>query len=377
MRPTSFPAFLSLLAALASPGADAYTPLTNSLLKSLPQPKASDYNVTSGGLLAPLLIPRVPGSEGQRRAQAHLADFFRSRLPQWELLWQNSTATTPAANAKHVPIANLILRREPPWTKRRGPGETGYLTLVAHYDSKREPEGFVGATDSAAPCAVLMDVARAVEGYLVRKWKHEEEEDKKTGKGSRALSWQGVQILFLDGEEAFVSWTDTDSLYGSRSLAEEWESTTHPAMSTFKNPLQQISLFVLLDLLGAKNPQIPSYFQNTHWAYQRMAALEGRLRQLGLLESEQPPKQFLYEGGKAAAAFTGRSFIGDDHVPFMMRGAPVLHLIPSPFPDVWHTMQDDGEHLDIATVKDWTRIVTAFTLEWMDVQNSEPKGNGP
>jgi glutaminyl-peptide cyclotransferase len=27
---------------------------------------------------------------------------------------------------------------------------------------------------------------------------------------------KGIQILFLDGEEAFVSWTHTDSLYGAR-----------------------------------------------------------------------------------------------------------------------------------------------------------------
>jgi glutaminyl-peptide cyclotransferase len=26
----------------------------------------------------------------------------------------------------------------------------------------------------------------------------------------------GIQILLLDGEEAFQSWTDTDSLYGAR-----------------------------------------------------------------------------------------------------------------------------------------------------------------
>jgi hypothetical protein len=27
---------------------------------------------------------------------------------------------------------------------------------------------------------------------------------------------KGVQILLLDGEEAFVQWTSTDSLYGAR-----------------------------------------------------------------------------------------------------------------------------------------------------------------
>ncbi len=85
------------------------------------------------------------------------------------------------------------------------PGSGGYLTLVAHYDSKIAPEGFVGATDSAAPCAMLMDVARGVEGFLGRLWAKSKE-----GEGG------GVQILLLDGEEAFVNWSDTDSLYGAR-----------------------------------------------------------------------------------------------------------------------------------------------------------------
>lgn len=156
-----------------------------------------------------------------------------------------------------------------------------------------------------------------------------------------------------------------------RALAKEWEETAYPAMSTFRNPMRQISLFVLLDLLGAPNPEVPSYFQSTHWAYKRMAALEGRLRNMGLLESK-PSKPFLPESGKLATQFR-KGFVGDDHVPFMARGAPVLHIIPSPFPNVWHTMEDDGDHLDIPTVRDWARIVTAFTMEWMDVQKAEPE----
>ena len=52
-----------------------------------------------------------------------------------------------------------------------------------------------------------MDVARQVEGFLGRMWADE-------GKGEGVE--EGVQILLLDGEEAFVSWTDSDSLYGAR-----------------------------------------------------------------------------------------------------------------------------------------------------------------
>ena len=56
----------------------------------------------------------------------------------------------------------------------------------------------------------------------------------------------------------------------------------------------------------------------------------------------------------------------------MARGVEVLHMIPSPFPRVWHTMSDDGEHLDLATVEDWTRMFTAFVGEWMDLEGYFP-----
>jgi glutaminyl-peptide cyclotransferase len=59
--------------------------------------------------------------------------------------------------------------------------------------------------------------------------------------------------------------------------------------------------------------------------------------------------------------------ISDDHLPFMGGGVEILHVIPSPFPGVWHTMEDDGDHLDMETVRDWSKIMTAFTLEWLDM----------
>ncbi len=52
----------------------------------------------------------------------------------------------------------------------------------------------------------------------------------------------------------------------------------------------------------------------------------------------------------------------------MARGVEILHIIPTPFPRVWHTMADDGKALDSATVEDWAKIVTAFIGEWMDLE---------
>ena len=157
----------------------------------------------------------------------------------------------------------------------------------------------------------------------------------------------------------------------SRSLAEEWESHFHPTMSTYRTPLDAITLFVLLDLLGSKDPRIPSYFLTTHWAYRNMADIEKRMRDLGLLETT-PQKPFLPEFEKPGNRFM-RGFIDDDHAPFMERGVDILHLIPTPFPDVWHKMEDDGEHLDLPTVRDWAKITTAFVVEWMGIQDYMPK----
>lgn len=150
----------------------------------------------------------------------------------------------------------------------------------------------------------------------------------------------------------------------------------NPAMSTYRNPLGQISLFVLLDLLGSAGSSVPSYFLTTHWAYRAMARAEERLRELGLLETEVDADAtaafgstsglFLRDAAKKPSDFR-RSGVEDDHIPFLRRGVPVLHLIASPFPHVWHTLDDDGEHLDLPSVRDWARIVTAFALEWLDV----------
>ena len=64
--------------------------------------------------------------------------------------------------------------------------------------------------------------------------------------------------------------------------------------------------------------------------------------------------------------------VQDDHIPFMARGVEVLHIIPTPFPKVWHKITDDGEHLDMGTVEDWTKMVTAFVGEWMDLEGYFP-----
>ncbi|KAG9379240.1 Peptide hydrolase [Pyrenophora tritici-repentis] len=135
-----------------------------------------------------------------------------------------------------------------------------------------------------------------------------------------------------------------------------------PNSTKTKPPLSQISLFLLLDLLGSANPTVPSYYPTTHWAYLHLSRLETRLRSLNLLESN-PPTPFLPDVNMTM----GTNGVEDDHLPFLQRGVEVLHVIPNPFPEVWHTVRDDGGHLDGRTVRDWARILGAFALEWLDM----------
>jgi glutaminyl-peptide cyclotransferase len=154
----------------------------------------------------------------------------------------------------------------------------------------------------------------------------------------------------------------------NRALSETWEKTTNPAGSKYPNALSQISIFVLLDALGFIDPIIPSYFLLTHWAYKNMASLEDRLRKIGLLETTLPSAFLPKTKGPIMLSDTAGDFS-----PFMERGIPFLQLLPSPLPPIAHTIEDDGVHLDLPTVRDWAKVVTGFALEWLDMMEVWPE----
>ena len=56
---------------------------------------------------------------------------------------------------------------------------------------------------------MIMHIARSIDAALTKKWAAADKDDFE-------VEHKGLQILFLDGEEAFKSWTDDDSLYGAR-----------------------------------------------------------------------------------------------------------------------------------------------------------------
>src|SRR3569833_1324361 len=127
-----------------------------------------------------------------------------------------------------VPGATLVFRREPPGTR---PGQTNFLTFAAHYDCRA---GSVGAADGAAPCAGLLHIARSLDAYAQQM--HDEMAE--LGEGGTVPMDMGVQVVLLDGKEAFGSQpTESDSLYGSRYVLYLLPSYISPPLSPFPSIL--------------------------------------------------------------------------------------------------------------------------------------------
>jgi len=219
------------------------------------------------------------------------------------------------------------------------------LLLSAHFDSKyfSGTNNFKAAIDSAVPCALLLDIARMLNDKLTDEVEY------------------GIQLVFFDGEEAFVRWSSTDSTYGSRHLAAKWAAQESPASTDpVKIPMNQnIGLFVLLDLLGSDQTHIQDFFQSTSSFYNLLAQIERKLK-----ENEAIPINYtIFNGNKWYS-----SRVEDDHIPFLRRGVPILHLIPGSFPGVWHKFSDTVENLHQPTVSSWASIFRVFVAQILNLQ---------
>ncbi|KAM4772351.1 glutaminyl-peptide cyclotransferase [Rhinophrynus dorsalis] len=293
--------------------------------------------------LRPMLIERFSGSPGNYAVRQHIKQRLQRLQSGWLTEEDSFQAQTPYG---YVTFSNII--------STLNPSAKRHLVLACHYDSKYfspqwDGKVFVGATDSAVPCAMMLELARVLD-YRLQQLK----------KNSTSKPDLSLQLIFFDGEEAFQQWSPYDSLYGSRHLSQKMESTPHPPNAENTNQLHGIDLFILLDLIGAANPVFPNYFQNTFRWFNRLQSIERRLHSLNLLSGHPSEVQYFQSSLRARQ-------VDDDHVPFLRRGVPVLHLIPSPFPDVWHTMEDTEENLDSVTIDNINKILQVFVLEYLNI----------
>ncbi|KAN0116576.1 hypothetical protein V8E52_005720 [Russula decolorans] len=139
-------------------------------------------------------------------------------------------------------------------------------------------------------------------------------------------------LTFFDGEEAFIAWTATDSIYRA------WSVSPPPPLSLLRSyvsppfllphadaspkyggrrtcphiqsaaspPPQHPQLLVLFDILGAPHPKT-------------------RLRDAGIIDAAAFGGSF----STCAAGDISLAYIGDDHLPFLHRGDDATALDPT------------------------------------------------
>jgi len=119
----------------------------------------------------------------------------------------------------------------------RIPGTSGKTVVISgHYDTKPTPGApFVGANDGGSSTGLLLELAR-----VLPKHSHKDE----------------ILLVWLDGEEAFVQWSDTDSLYGSRHLAAKWAAD---------GTARSIKALINVDMIGDQDLQIVEETASTTW----------------------------------------------------------------------------------------------------------------
>lgn len=298
-----------------------------------------DINRIFSSELTPLLVPRVPGTASHATVRNHIVSRLTELGTPWEITQHTFSDTTPFGNIEFTNIIATLNSR----SERR-------LVLASHYDSKKIPVSgestFLGATDSALPCALLLDLVHTLNTLL---------------KNYTLNSKHTLQLIFFDGEEAFLQWSASDSLYGSRRLAEDFEAGTLLNTKLNQSALKAIEVFILLDLIGAPSTTFNQLASTTDLdIYSKFIEIEQTLRKKNIISKRAVPYF------RNNLAYNTRK-IEDDHKPFHERGVSVVHLISVPFPDVWHTLDDNLNALDKMTAEDLQKIFYIFVCNYFGI----------
>ena len=180
------------------------------------------------------------------------------------------------------------------------------IVISGHYDTKLFRDSrFLGANDGGSSAAFLLELARVLKARR------------------NALT---IELLFLDGEEAFcLNWDECgrpgapDNTYGSRHyvLAGKRGGT-----------LAGIKAHILVDMIADRDLRLKRDLNSTPWLTDIVwAAAKGRK-----LDTYFVPLTTQIE---------------DDHIPFMQAGVPSVDIIDLEY-DAWHT---PGDTLDAVSAR--------------------------
>jgi hypothetical protein len=230
---------------------------------------------------APAAAPAVPKPTADRFDAPRAFALIRREL---------SYGQRPAGSSQLRRLAEVLRRELPNGHFEPVPGHPGLRNVVgtipgrapaivvgAHYDSEYHPKGFVGANDSAAGTAAVVELARDL----------------------RSTSGREVRFVLFDGEEEGPGCPNarfaTCALRGSRAYV-----AAHR---------REVGQMVLLDYIANKGVRLPREGSSNPalWARVRAAASE-----VGV-GTVFPP--------------TDQVTIYDDHTPFLRAGIPAVDLI--------------------------------------------------
>jgi Zn-dependent M28 family amino/carboxypeptidase len=225
--------------------------------------------------------PRPSGSTNLEKSAAYL----KQQLQNCGLTVEEQvfTAATPYGPKQ---FRNIIAK-----TPIQHGGSDRIVIIGSHYDTKLMTNmTFVGANDGGSSTGVLLEMARVAAGQ------------------------PDLWLVFFDGEEAMVEYSDKDGFWGSRFFVEELKRN---------DQVKSIKAMVLLDMVGDKDLNVTVTGSLVEPVFDASRAAGFR-------------DYFNYRGNG----------ILDDHVPFRQAGIPAVDLIDFEFGsapglnDYWHTEKD-------------------------------------
>jgi glutaminyl-peptide cyclotransferase len=245
--------------------------------------------------------PRPIGSANHKKVEEYIASHLKGDSVEDDAF----TADTPEGK---FPVRNIIAKF---------PGQKdGIIVVASHYDTNYPLRNttYVGANDGASSSALLLEIANQLRG--------------------KKLEGYSVWLVWDDAEEAMKSWSDADSLYGIRHLAQKWQDD---------GTLKKIKAFLLADMIGDADLNIDRDLNSTPWLEEVVDQAATRL-------------------GDQSHFFARDNQVSDDHIPFMQRGVPSADLIDFDYGYnnvFWHTPQDTVDKLSPKSLE----IVGSTVLE--------------
>jgi Zn-dependent M28 family amino/carboxypeptidase len=210
--------------------------------------------------------PRPIGSANHKKVE----DYILAHLKGDEVAFDAFTADTVEGR---FPVRNIIAKY--PGTK------DGIIVIASHYDTNYplRDTTFVGANDGASTSALLLEFANQIRG--------------------KKLDGYSIWLLWTDAEEAVKEWSDSDSLYGTRHLATQWQQD---------GTAKKIKAFLLTDMIGDADLDIDRDSNSTPWLESVVYEAATRL-------------------GYQSHFFARVNALSDDHLPFMKLGIPSADII--------------------------------------------------